>query len=182
MALRGTCYPSLRFLSLGLNFFFYLISIRITLPATPLKLNHSLLPGFFASKKYRKTSTEGVWPRWLHKMPKALTKNQLLGCSWVGATLTSASNACSNPVSGRRSLTCLKTIEYMKKKGAPAGFVWSSVHTSSPFLQGRTDTYTSCSLPKTWHFSSASPSFYVMTSWLEVYLEVSAKRSLGAQS
>ena len=60
-------------------------------------------------------------------------------------------------------------------------FVRSSTHTGSPFSQGRTDTYASCSLPKTTHFSSASPSLYVMTSWLEVYLEVSVKRSLGAQ-
>ena len=94
--------------------------------------------------------------------------------------VTFVSNARSNPVSGKQSLTRLKMVEYMKKKRPPTGFVRSLAHTVSPFSQGRTDTYASCSLPKTRHFSSASPSLYVMTSWLEVYLEVSAKTSLEA--
>ena len=45
------------------------------------------------------------------------------------------------PVSGKRSLTRLKMVEYIKKKGPPAGFARSSTHTGSPFSQGRTDTY-----------------------------------------
>ena len=102
-------------------------------------------------------------------------------CSWAGATLISVSNAHSNPVCGKRSLTRLKMVEYMKKKGPLAGFTQSSAHMGSPFSQGRIDTYASCSLPKTRHFSSASPSLYVITSWLEVNLEVSANKSLGAQ-
>jgi len=98
-----------------------------TLPAIPLKLIHSFFPGFFASKKYKKTSTDGVWPKWLQRKEKALTNSQLLGCSWAGATLTSMRSARSNPMKGSRSLSLLKVVEYMKKKGS-SGSARSSTH------------------------------------------------------
>jgi len=37
-----------------------------------LKITHSFFPGLLASKKWRKTSTEGGCPKWLHKIAKAL--------------------------------------------------------------------------------------------------------------
>ena len=61
---------------------------------------------------------EGGWQGWLQRIAKARTNAQLLGCSWDGATLTSVSRARSNPVKGRRSLSHLKTVVYMKKKGS----------------------------------------------------------------
>ena len=85
-------------------------NVRMTLPATPLKLTQRFFPGFLASKKWRKTSTEGGWPKWLQRMEKALTKAQLLGCSWVGATLTSVSSSLSKLVKGRCCLMRLKTV------------------------------------------------------------------------
>jgi len=105
-----------------------------------LKLNHNLFPRLFASKKYRKASIEGVWPKWLHKMVNALMKAQLLGCSWAGATSTSVSKARLNPVKGKQTLTRLKTVEYIKKKGGSSGDAQSSTHTGSPALQGMTLT------------------------------------------
>jgi len=89
--------------------------VRRTLPATPLKLTQRFFPELLASKKWRKTSTEGGCPKWLHRIEKALMKAQLLGCSWVGATLISVNNALSKPVRGRRNLVRLKTVCYRKK-------------------------------------------------------------------
>jgi len=37
--------------------------VRITLLVTPLKLTERFFPGFLASKKWRKMSTEGAWPK-----------------------------------------------------------------------------------------------------------------------
>jgi len=44
-----------------------------TLPATPLKLTHNFLLGLLALKKYRNTSTNDEWPKWWHRIEKALT-------------------------------------------------------------------------------------------------------------
>jgi len=104
---------------------------------------------------------------------------QLLGCSWAGAMLTLVRRARSKPVNCRRSLSLLKTVEYMKKKG-PSGSEDSSIHTGSPFLQGRTFTNLSCSFPKIQVLWLVSPSLYVVISSKEVMLEVSARRLSGA--
>jgi len=53
----------------------------MTLPVTPLKLTQRLFPGLLASKKWRKTSTEGGWLKKLQRIEKALMKAQLLGCN-----------------------------------------------------------------------------------------------------
>jgi len=81
-----------------------------TLPATPLKLTQRFFPGLLASKKWRKTSTEGGCPKWLHIIEKVLMKAKLLGCSWAGAMLIFVSNAFSKPVRGRRSFIRLKIV------------------------------------------------------------------------
>jgi len=46
----------------------------MTLPVTSLKLTQRFFPGFLASKKCRKTSTEEAWPKKLQRMEKALVK------------------------------------------------------------------------------------------------------------
>jgi len=53
----------------------------MTLPITPLKLTQRFFSRLLASKKWRKTSTEGGWPKKLRRIEKALMKAQLLGCS-----------------------------------------------------------------------------------------------------
>jgi len=55
--------------------------VRITLPVIPLKLTQRFFLGLLASKKCRKTSTEGAWLKKLQRMEKALMKAQLLRCS-----------------------------------------------------------------------------------------------------
>jgi len=82
--------------------------VRITLPATPLKLTKRFFPELLASKKWRKTSTEGGCPKWLHIIEKAFTKAQLLGCSWARAMLISVNNALSKPVRERHNLVRLR--------------------------------------------------------------------------
>jgi len=93
----------------------YWSNVRRTLPATPLKLTQRFFPGLLASKKWRKISTEGGCPKWLHRIEKALMKAQLLGCSWAGAMLISINNTLSKPVRGRHNLISLKTVWYRKK-------------------------------------------------------------------
>jgi len=46
-------------------------------------MTHNFWPGLFASKKYRNTSTDGVWPRKWHRIAKALMNAQLFECSWA---------------------------------------------------------------------------------------------------
>ena len=55
--------------------------MRITLPVIPLKLTQRFFSGLLASKKCRKTSTDGGWSKKIQMMEKALMKAQLLGCS-----------------------------------------------------------------------------------------------------
>jgi len=82
----------------------------MTLPVIPLKLTQRFFPGFFASKKCRKTFTEGAWPKKLQRMEKALMMAQLLGCSWVGATFISVKSSLSKLLKGRHCLMRLKTV------------------------------------------------------------------------
>jgi len=77
-------------------------------PRHPVEAYPKLLPWAIGFKEVEEDVTEGVCPRWLHKIANALTKTQLLGCSWAGATLTSVKSARSKLVSGKQSLICLK--------------------------------------------------------------------------
>ena len=54
------------------------------LPATPLKETHNWRPKRLASKKYKKTSTDGKRPKYVQRMEKTRTNAQLFGCSWAG--------------------------------------------------------------------------------------------------
>ena len=56
---------------------------RIDLPAIPFKLTQGRSPGFFASNRKRKTSTETGSPRCAQRIWNALTNAQLLGWSDV---------------------------------------------------------------------------------------------------
>jgi len=82
----------------------------MTLSVIPLKLTQRFFPGFLASKKCRKTTIEGAWPKKLQRMEKALMKAQLLGCSWAGATFISVKSSLSKLLKGRRCLMRLKMV------------------------------------------------------------------------
>jgi len=80
------------------------------LPGTPFKDTHSWRLVCLASKKYRKTSTDGKMPNCEHKMIKAQINAQLLGYSWAGATLSSVNSSFSKMDKWRHKKTFLKNV------------------------------------------------------------------------
>jgi len=92
--------------NLPLNFLYedWKREIRALLGA-PLRDTHNFLLVCLASKKYKKTSTDGEMSNLAHKIVKARMSAQLSGCSWAGATLSLAKGSFSKMDKGRRRRT-----------------------------------------------------------------------------